>query len=574
MSIQIKADAPPPVSTKIKQSDTDDKLPTLANHIKKKQISVSDVKSALLSYPNKGRTMSIGTQIQRKMDSMSSTVKTSAISEVCGFDSIIGTREVNEDMFNTISQSNKISRGERFGVYCVHDGHSGSKAVESLHEIVAREWAAADVCSRPHLSAIEKDPNVAIIEDIYYKAIDTLSHEKSGVVSVTVLIVDTAVYFAWIGDCEACIFKNDNTLKNPIFMSESYTEIDFAELHGGIKDSDASSTVSYNKEPRLASLSPHSFSGTVILSPEILWKPFPTSLGSSIASIFDVSYKETYYQCFNVSPLYFRNSSSQKEFQLAKMYIKNKYSHSNPFEDEIVTLDITTRKLGKSNHPIDVRFSGAIQPTRSIGDFADENIVIIKHPSVIRFTDKQLFSPIEDHRQFFYTLLCSDGILSNGAFANLNKACRFLVSPVKFILESLYYRGQEVTERLVACGLLSESLNDDTDELLTKPKKQMEISWQSINSWNSAIRFLKDVHFKNINSGSFRDTFDQRSDGDKTCDGWIVACDKSIKWIEKQFTEPSMSNNINSLSIAASALVHMAVLMGSHDNVTAMIVKI
>ena len=36
MSIQIKADAPPPVSTKIKQSDTDDKLPTLANHIKKK----------------------------------------------------------------------------------------------------------------------------------------------------------------------------------------------------------------------------------------------------------------------------------------------------------------------------------------------------------------------------------------------------------------------------------------------------------------------------------------------------------------------------------------------------------
>jgi serine/threonine protein phosphatase PrpC len=485
-------------------------------------------------------------------------------------------------MFNTISQSNKISRGERFGVYCVHDGHSGSKAVESLHEIVAREWAAADVCSRPHLSAIEKDPNVAIIEDIYYKAIDTLSHERSGVVSVTVLIVDTAIYFAWIGDCEACIFQNDNSLKNPIFSSESYAQIDFAELNilgnSCIKDNETFLAMSRNKEPKLAHLSPHSFSDTVILSPEILWKPFPTSIGSSIASIFDVSYKETYNQCFNVSPLYFRSSSSQKEFQLAKLYIKNKYSHrgdsGNPFDDETVTLDITTRKLGKSNHPIDVRFSGAIQPTRSIGDFANENIVIIKHPSVMRFTDKQLFLPAGDRHQVFYTLLCSDGILSNGAFANLNKACRFAVSPVKFILESLYYRGQEVTERLVACGLLSESLNDDTDEFSTKSKKQSEISWQSVNSWNSAIRFLKDVHLKNINSSLFKDTFDQRNGGDKTCDDWIAACDKSIIWIEKQFTEPSISNNINSLSIAASAVVHMAVLMGSHDNVTAMIVKI
>jgi hypothetical protein len=150
--------------------------------------------------------------------------------------------------------------------------------------------------------------------------------------------------------------------------------------------------------------------------------PFESAKFSSNFPQNQFTLPENYEQYFDVMPIYFSNKNSQREYILAKI--------ENDIQKNKTMVDVVTHNVGKVKLTADLRFSRAIQPTRSIGDFSPVNFSIIRHPTVMRVTIP------EASRRFCHILLCSDGMFHDKAFSNISQVCRFVTNPMDFIKEN------------------------------------------------------------------------------------------------------------------------------------------
>jgi serine/threonine protein phosphatase PrpC len=468
----------------------------------------------------------------------------------------IGFRDEQQDRVNTHVSHINSDKSQLLKFFCVHDGHSGTQAVEELKTMVEEKWneikGGENLMLDPPKN-IADDTNVKLLADLYTEAHKKLEEEKSGVVSITALsIKNSAVYFSWIGDCEGCFFLDDPLLKDPLYhCPRDYVgTIDFAELE-----------VEYVKEfiaetPQHvpACSTPHSFMSG--MQDKI---KFPRGSHHSTHTqkhVFHV--KEIYTPYEKIVPNFFPNVVSRNEFELAKLFNQKRTTRKKGKKYE-TTMDIMIHKVGNATLTSDARYSGAIQPTRSIGDSGKSNYSIIRFPTVMRFWFPN--PPTPDLRDHCHILLCCDGFFSEYAFSGISGLCRFLVNPDAFFTESFYCRGQVLTECLITAKLLPPNLEKVQDI----HKYPLYKAWKKCKDWDEIKTFITTQHMHAVKSEEFINVL---SDGEvRDHNKWLDTCDMTIAslhiaWDTDDYKD--MTRNIAPF---------MAVLMGSRDNVTLVTTK-
>ena len=215
----------------------------------------------------------------------------------------------------------------------------------------------------------------------------------------------------------------------------------------------------------------------------------------------------------------FKDPKSQIEYQ------KVLREHPDALIDSTVVL------IGDARLLVDSRISCSIQPTRALGD-CDETMAL-RHPTVMRV----------QHTGSYKVLLCSDGAFSRGAFADIRAVCSCVLNPLNFVRANFYRRGQELTERLAYYG---------------KPPH--------FRDWAAFLLFLRTKHLPALRSERFFATFEDYENShwwlqySRSHTEWLLACNTSIKWLEE-----------NPQGSAAHIAAHLAVVMGSTDNVSVLV---
>ena len=498
-----------------------------------------------------------------------------------GCSSIMGAREYQEDKFlmfphdNIANKNSKKNAGDisinntaNAGFYSIHDGHSGIDAVKKLNDFIQHKWREFAKQMKDVPEDVTKDDNVFVLSDLYYEAISMLAREKSGVVSISAVVHDNVVYFVWVGDCEGCVFRNNLIHVNPVLECDACEEIDMAELF--LMDYQDKLPGSFPHRRNFASTLPHAFSGEPVLMLSDLQNAgshhnhshnHTNNVDVTTQHAVPAHTTEQFVSMNSVTPLYFRNWASQREYELARRQL-----NSEP------TIDVTLLKIGNIQITADTRFTNAIQPTRSMGDFSVRNKAVIRHPTILRVP---LTVPSTDP---LFITLCSDGALSNNAFGSISKLSRFMVAPLRFISESFYSRDQELTERLIAIGKLPSFLKNTFLAEQEPTNHHLLKVWSGCsNTWKDFVNFLQTTHLPEIESEAFGKTFIPEAGTLASHHQWLVACRESVHFLSTLEMEPSIANchkNGGSLDMVANAAAHMAVVMGSQDNITVMVVKI
>ena len=461
--------------------------------------------------------------------------------KTCWAESLQGARSSNEDEFNVFPVKNKV------GFFCVHDGHAGITTGNMLQELMTVKWAKFRLGFCPGdetACAMENDANVLWLADAYKDAVRRLKAQPSGAVSISALVVENqAIYFAWIGDCEGCVFVNDHELVDPIYKNaDNVIEVvDFADVN-----------VHAAKAPNAAPCAtyPHSLLGRVRfrLNSDDDNNDNDGGEGECEAkkpikeSIPKFSSMETLKYYFNVEPICFGDKLSHKEYQRVKRW----------FPEAVKGLDVGIQRVGAAEIFLDVRISKSTQPTRTLGDSHNNNsLPILRDPTVMKIT----LSPETPQLNI---LLCSDGAFSERAFANTKAVCRFLVNPVAFFRESFYARGQILTERLIAVRLLPENLSEDRNSIdfVCLYKR-----WKACRTWDDILIFLREHHYLCISSKILKAVIS--SDDILAYVHWLKMCKEAIRWLEFNSREDHLT-----LPVAVKLAARMAIIMGSTDNVT------
>lgn len=431
-----------------------------------------------------------------------------------GYASVQGVREQNEDL---VSMLIEVPRQ----LYCVHDGHGGQAAVQKLHHFLSAN-------AHEHLLALPKDAQpaqyIAAMADMYYKALEELKSEVSGVVSISALVTPTTLYFGWVGDCEGCLFRNDKTEQ-----SVTCVEIDYAS-----KLMEHMEETLHSRHNMVVATTPHAFATEPFLRQGTGFAPLcPPVLQT----------REHYQTLQQVKPLDFEDRGSRREWMLHA---------TTP-----TTLDLTVLDVGDRRMLVDARLSGAIQPTRALGDFAEANKAVLRHPTI-------LMVPLMPTPQHQFILLCSDGMFSRGALEDIGQACTLALNPLHFVRQHLYRRGQELTERLIVAGELTPSLSGDGRPLTKK--------WQKCEAkWSSALQFLRDEHLRAVHSEAMLATFEPGSVAMHT--KWLGEAQKAMQWLQDHTASVAVMPSLGHCSpeLAAGTVCHLALLMGSIDNITALL---
>jgi len=453
--------------------------------------------------------------------------------KTCWAESLQGARSSNEDECNIFPVKNKV------GFFCVHDGHVGITTVNMLQELMTVKWAKFRLGFCPGdetACAMENDANVLWLADAYKDAVRRLKAQPSGAVSISALVVENqAIYFAWIGDCEGCVFVNDHELVDPIYKNtDNVIEVvDFAD-----------DNVCSAAAPGPCATYPHSLLGYVRFRLESgddnsnnggegkceAEKPIKESIPKFLSM-------ETLKYYFNVEPIFFGDKLSHKEYKRVK----------RKFPEVVTGLDVGIQRVGTAKIFLDVRISKSTQPTRTLGDSRNNNsLPIIRDPTVMKIT-------LSPETPKLNILLCSDGAFSEHAFANTKAVCRFLVNPVAFFHESFYARGQIMTERLIAAGLLSENL--------LGPHGGLYKHWKECKTWDDILVFLRENHYMCVSSRILKAVIS--SDDILAYVHWLKMCKEAIRWLEFNSREDHLT-----LPVAVKLAARMAIIMGSTDNVT------
>jgi len=363
--------------------------------------------------------------------------------------------------------------------FSVHDGHSGAEAVDKLVSLMSNRNID---CAAAGGGPVRSDPLVLKIADLYHEMLGALSDESSGVVSISAVWTPSALYFGWVGDCQGCVF---DTCGLPLCE-----QIDFAE---------PLKTQRYRK----LATSPHCF----------LSEPFVAPVKNTLESV------ERYITSKRQAAAIFKDTHSQMEYQRVLK------------EHPDALIDSTVLLIGDARLLVDSRVSRSIQPTRALGDCHES--MALRHPTVMRvqITGK------------YKVLLCSDGVFSRGAFADIQAVCACVLNPLKFVRANFYRRGQELTERLA---------------YYSKPPH--------FRDWAAFLVFLRKKHLPAMRSEQFFSTFEEYGNAQWWLQysnehaNWLRACAVSVACLEKKSSESP-----------AYIAAHLAVIMGSTDNVTVMV---
>jgi hypothetical protein len=290
--------------------------------------------------------------------------------KTCWAESLQGARVSNEDECNTFPVKNKV------GFFCVHDGHAGIAAVNMLQELMTIKWTkfSREFEWTITTSTMADDENVLWLANTYKNAERRLNAQTSGVVSVSALVVENqAIYFAWIGDCEGCVFVNDHELVDPIYKNaDNVIEVmDFA-------DDNVVYAAAVPSAPSLCATYPHSLLGYVRFrlksgddnsnnddddDDDVSKKPRNNIFPKPILKFASA---EAFKYYFNVEPIFFADELSQKEY--------NKVKRRFP---EVAGIDVGIQRIGTAEIFLDVRISKSTQPTRSLGD-SSGNLPILR----------------------------------------------------------------------------------------------------------------------------------------------------------------------------------------------------
>lgn len=520
---------------------------------------------------------------------------------------IQGARLYNEDMaFSYYSSSIEENENTKTHMHSIGvlDGHGGIRAATILQGLAS---IMLDSRKRKKNGYAEMCPENAEheISCFYESANSLLRDEPSGVVSVMAVCFRDVVVMGWLGDCEGCLFTKDKcSFSSPLVKTVNGIHwSDYAELRYG---SPPGFPQSFQKHTLYAQTKPHHLGSSIVLSPytSFQYSRTPVIVQSSIpffmydqgsalgreATVFDsFCEQDAFAYAHYILPRYFDNEDQQWEYEMLKLKNKHDYLHamwSHPLNKEedcqgeeeqeardisCATVDVIKMKIGNATQIVDTRLSKAIQPTRSLGDSSAQNKNVIRECSVMKVDLRDNSSGLTR------CLLCSDGMFHAGAFANISRLCSFFIDPLKFFKQYFYHRDQEVTLRLVAVGLLPED-----NELFCAMQRNLHVmegqwkqfdhalAWQSCEeSWLSVLGFLKYRHMVALRSSAFRDTYSHVSEDSYLY--WLNACEKSLSWFEENLASSCLADQEMDEKILCHAAAHMAVLMGSQDNITLVI---
>ena len=507
-----------------------------------------------------------------------------------GVGSVQGDREYQEDRSQHVVVS--ASGAHHYAqLFSVHDGHGGSEAVDKIVAWLAEKKHLSGVKDLHMAWDMKEDKRVDFMSNMYYEMMEEIRKERSGTVSVSALSVPDAIFLAWVGDCQGCVFGNEDSgvngrcCKAIIVVDEECHEIDFCFAHPKHK------TV---RTCPNAETSPHCFSSIPQL--HVVSR---TNLTKSEA--FD-KLKESKVEIYNTIEkeyvIRFEDEKSNIEWK------KVQQAHSM----EHVRVDTTVLLIGDQKLQVDARIAGCVQPTRTMGDWHER--MALRHPTVMRM--------LRQENKAYNIALCSDGVFSRGAFEDMESLCQCLLNPIHFIKHHFYHRGQEITERLIACGKLfspsypSSSSHDDAKDPLWD-------SLSNIYSWQDFVRFLRQEHLAAVTSDKMFSTFMSTTNTPTSCDNtttttndtnevdesmtalwlrcfhnsvmslrprrcdqnafhksWVRACTLSIDWIEENTRDLEKHPRLRSSGchMMANIAAHLAVIMGSGDNVTVLVARV
>jgi hypothetical protein len=509
--------------------------------------------------------------------------------------SIKGGRLVNEDWAQAFGGEGPVGAP---AVYCVHDGHGGSAAVVRLSRFMSGiDWPIIRSSSRPLIMREQRAAHMRFMGGVFAMATASLEDEASGVVSIAALCLPTAVCFAWMGDCEGCVFDAQNGIR----QAEGVWETDLAEQHllGPSKDHTVMPSFYRVGGPRGATpgrlpiaTAPHTLMGSapMVAMDQTEEQRFPSSSSSSRGTTTLMGVE----QCVHLTArgINFQSVAAQREYDLARI------QSANP----LLELDITLLRLGERDLLGDARFAGSVQPTRVMGDKGVTAAMgTLRRPTV-------LWAPLDAPPLLLlqprFLLLCSDGAFTGGAFGGMGGLVDCLIQPLRFVQTQFYRSGQELSERLLLGGRLRLEEKEEEEEATTTTTALTQ-AWRAVHSWQEFLAFL-DVHLAEIRHPHTLRTLQplpghggtvavaSSSSNEAVEDDfyarWLSAATVSAQWL-KQHTNntkergpflltsshsssSSSSSSGTSLSSLAEMAAHLAVLMGSSDNVTVLLAQI
>lgn len=427
-----------------------------------------------------------------------------------GCENLQGAREYNEDKFSVVS---KNAGGFYKKVFGVHDGHGGMESVNLLvSEFVTYFRDRSRLSGNPELD----------IANFYSNLKSLLVKETSGVVSVICVVKDDdSLFWGWLGDCEGSLFTRDGSI-----VQGSFHEKDIAKyVHTG------GSTNNFVYEHSSARTRPHCLGKHVVLDEGVHWRVSHESMSMHALKRTNVP-QEVYISVEGVTPLRFEDPDAQYEYQMIKL--KNR--------DINVLLDVSKVKLGIQYLTVDTRLSLCVQPTRSLGDASIHCQIILREPSIL---------PVGKAKAGDYAVLCSDGMFHSGAFADMAALVKCIASPLSFAKRYFYHDQQEVSLRM----------------------KMIMKSMPVIGStWKEFVTFLRSHHFETLKSVEYIGT--HHASNISHYKRWLTACDASITWFENHVYAKEPTIQSSSLNIMSSMVAHLAIIMGSSDNVTVLIAQI
>lgn len=416
-----------------------------------------------------------------------------------------------------------------FNVFSVLDGHGGIECVDALRDLM-KEMLNSKKRLQRGLEPIQYYNCFFVLQSFYEKARKLLENKTSGVVSIVALVSKRKVVFGWLGDCEGCVFVNGkDRFFDPIYQNEitQFNELDLAEREYATREYLAHRRMFGLKSQ--AKTRSHSFNKSVDSA---------FMFGSEFYPV--ASYK----QVCKVIPERFMDPDAEKEYELMSLKKGSK-----------VELDITKYKLGFYEQILDTRLSRAIQPTRSLGDNSECNDFILRECSILEVD-------LDSYRcSNFQVLLCSDGLFHGGAFASIDKVCSCFIDPSLFVRMYLYHCEQEVTLRMMACGLLP-SLREGWENISVGLYPHLD-QWKQCGP-QAIISFLTLNHLEAISSEAFRRTYDACCV--QCYEEWLGVCKQSCVWLNKNIS--CTTNDI------ATFVSHLAILMGSQDNISVLVANV
>ena len=197
-----------------------------------------------------------------------------------------------------------------------------------------------------------------------------------------------------------------------------------------------------------------------------------------------------------VNTLSFECERAQHEFDLGKI------KSGNPH----LEIDLTMLRLGPRLFMADARFVGATQPTRALGDRGVEpRFGVIRKPTILWVP--LLLDPDGENKnlKLRYVLLCSDGMLSEGAFVDMYNIGHCAGDPIGWFRRSFYQPENMLSERLAFAGRLrlapAHKKKEDNNPALNR-------QWKGCGpSWAKVIEFLCTVHWAEVQREEYMQTF-------------------------------------------------------------------